>query len=218
MASLGVRLALVTLAVGPAGSIQAGEGILHVRATPAVAPCVEAAAQAYQKKGGPVVVETGSLADPGNADVFVGASAEITRALEGGTAAADSDAQVARVKWVLVVPPGNPNQIEGLADAERAGVEVWVAGGAAAYEARRAVEKVAPARVREASDGSAPRGAAAVLGPTCLAGPGERMKVDVPDLVVEAAVSAAAARPEAARGFVTFLASPDGRRAFVPAP
>ena len=218
MPSLPVSLALAALAAGPAGAVHPADGALHVRATPAVAPCVEAAARAYQKKAGQVVVETGTLGDAATADVLVGASAEVTRALEGGAAAADSDATIARMKWVLVVPEGNPNRIEGLADAERAGIEVWVAGGAAAYEARRAALKVAPARVREASDGSAPRGAAAALAPTCLAGPGDRIKVDVPDLVVDAAVSATAARPDAARGFVSFLASPEGRRAFVPAP
>ena len=198
-------------------SIHRGDPVVRVRATTAVSPCVLAAARAYEKKGR-VAVETGSLADAATADVLVGAAAEVTRALEGGAAAPDSDAEVARVKWVLVVPEGNPNQIQGLADAERAAVEVWVAGGPAAYEARRAVEKLAPARVREASDGAVPRGAAAALAPTCLAGPGERINVDVPDLVVEAAVSAKASRPEAARDFVAFLASPAGRRAFAPGP
>jgi ABC-type molybdate transport system substrate-binding protein len=218
MAVLPVFLAVAALAAAPVGGVHRDDGILRVRATPAVAPCVEAAARAYEKKTGQVIVATGSLTDAATADVLVGAAAEVTRALEGGAAAADSDAHVARVKWVLVVPAGNPNQIQGLADAERAAVEVWVAGGPAAYEARRAVEKAAPARVREASDGAVPRGAAAALAPTCLAGPGERVAVDVPDLVVEAAVSATASRPEAARGFVAFLASPAGRRAFAPGP
>jgi len=194
------------------------EGALRVRATAAVAPCVEAAARAYQKKAGRVVVETGSLGDTGPADVFVGSAAEVTRALEGGAAVLDSDAEVARVRWLLVVPEGNPHQIHGLADLDRAGVEVWIAGGAAAYEARRAVQKLAPERAREASDGAVPRGAAAALAPLCLAGPGERVSVDVPDLVVQAAVSAQASRPDAARGFVAFLASPAGRGAFAPAP
>ena len=210
-------LFFLMLSATPEGSIHRGDAVVRVRATTAVSPCVLAAARAYEKKGR-VVVETGSLADGAGADVLVGAAAEVTRALEGGAAAPDSDAEVARVKWLLVVPQGNPNQIHGLADAERAAVEVWVAGGPAAYEARRAVEKLAPARVREASDGAVPRGAAAALAPTCLAGPGERINVDVPDLVVEAAVSAAASRPEAARDFVAFLASPAGRRAFSPAP
>ena len=210
-------LLFLMLSATSEGSIHRGDPAVRVRATTAVSPCVLAAARAYEKKGR-VVVETGTLGDAATADVLVGAAAEVTRALEGGAAAADSDAHVARVKWVLVVPEGNPNQIQGLADAERAAVEVWVAGGPAAYEARRAVEKLAPARVREASDGAVPRGAAAALAPTCLAGPGERIKVDVPDLVVEAAVSAAASRPEAARDFVAFLASPAGRRAFAPGP
>jgi extracellular solute-binding protein len=217
VALLFVGLALAAASVGAAEGGHRGEAVVRVRATTAVSPCVMAAARAYKKKGR-VVVETGPLADAAGADVLVGASAEVTRALEGGAAAADSDAEVARVKWVLVVPEGNPNQIHGLADAERAAVEVWVAGGTAAHEARRAAEKLAPARVREAPDGAIPRGAAAALAPACLAGAGERLAVEVPDLVVEAAVSAAASRPEAARDFVAFLASAPGRRAFLPAP
>jgi len=194
------------------------DGALRVRTTTAVAPCVEAAARAYEKNAGRVVVETGGLGDASPADVFVGSAAEVTRALEGGAAVVDSDAEVARVRWVLVVPEGNPHQIHGLADLDRAAVEVWIAGGPAAYEARRAVQKLAPERAREASDGVVPRGAAVALAPFCLAGPGERVTVEVPDLVVEAAVSARASQPDAARDFVAYLASPPGRRAFAPAP
>jgi hypothetical protein len=208
---------LVILALSMPAGAHPGDTVVRVRATTAVSPCVMAAARAYEKKGR-VVVETGPLADAAGADVLVGASAEVTRALEGGTAAADSDAEIARVKWVLVVPQGNPDQIRGLADAERAAVEIWIAGGTAAHEARRTAEKLAPARVREAPDGAVPRGASAALAPSCLAGPGERLAVDVPDLVVEAAVSAVASRPQAARDFVAFLASAAGRRAFAPVP
>ena len=68
-----------------------------------------------------MVVETGALADAAAADVLVGAAAEVTRALEGGAAAADSDAEVARVRWLLVVPAGNPQALRGLTDVERAG-------------------------------------------------------------------------------------------------
>jgi hypothetical protein len=217
MASLLVFLTLAVTSAAPEGGDHRGDPVVRVRATNAVSPCVLSAARAYEKKAR-VVVETGPLADAAGADVLVGAAAEVTRALEGGGAAADSDAEVARVKWLLIVPQGNPNQIHGLADAERAAVEVWIAGGTAAHEARRAAEKLAPARVREAADGAVPRGAAAALAPACLAGPGERLAVDVPDLVVEAAVSASASRPEAARDFVAFLASPAGRLAFAPAP
>jgi hypothetical protein len=178
---------------------------------------VEAAARAYEKKERRVLVETGPL-DARSADVFVGAAAEVTRALEGGAAVADSDTEVGRVRWLLVVPEGNPQALTGLADVDRAGVEVWVAGGPAAHEARRALQEVAPERARESSDGAVPGGAAAALAPACVAGPGERLAVEVPDLVVEAAISARASRPEAARDFVAFLASPAGRRAFAPAP
>jgi ABC-type molybdate transport system substrate-binding protein len=194
------------------------DAVLRVRATAAVAACVGAAARAYERGPRRVAVETGPLAEAGNADVLVGAATEVTRALEGGAAVADSDATVAAVRWVLVVPEGNPQSLTGLRDVDRAGVEVWVAGGPAAHEARRALQRAAPTRLREAGDGTVPRGAAATLAPACTAGPGERLAVEVPDLVVEAAVSTGARRPDAARDFVTFLASPAGRRAFAPRP
>jgi len=208
---------VLMLAVLLAGGGRAGQGVVRVRATTAVAPCVEAAARAYSTPSRRVVVETGRLADA-TADVLVGAAVELTRALEGGAAVIDSDAEVARVPWLLVVPAGNPQALRGLADVDRAGVEVWVAGGPAAHEARRALQKLAPERAREASDGAVPRGAAAALAPLCLAGPGERLAVDVPELVVQAAVSAGAARPVAARDFVAYLASAAGRRAFAAVP
>jgi hypothetical protein len=192
--------------------------VVRVRATTAVAPCVRAAARAYETPGRRVVVETGALADPAGADVLVGAAAELARALEGGAAVLDSDAKVARLPWMLVVPSGNPHGIARLADVERAGVEVWVAGGPAAHEARRALRAVAPDRAREAEGGAVPRGAAATLVPACLAGEGDRLPVEVPDLVVEAAVSAHAVRPDAARDFVAYLASPAGARSFAVRP
>lgn len=210
-------LVLAALLAAAAGDPRPGEP-LRVRATAAVAPCVEAAARAYENGTRRVMVETGSVTGPEPADVLVGAAAEVARALEGGAAVLDSDATVARLPWMLVVPAGNPHGIAALADVERAGIEVWVAGGPAAHEARRALQKVAPGRVRAASDGAVPLGAAAALAPACLAGPGDRLPVDVPDLVVEAAVSARAARPDAARAFVAYLASPAGSRAFAVRP
>ena len=210
--------AAVASAAAFAGGMGPDRGKLRVRVTAAVGPCVQAAARAYEKAGGRAIVETGDLREAGTADVLVGAAAEVTRALESGAAAPDSDAEVARVRWVLVVPTGNPYQVHRLADTARAGIEVWVAGGAAAHAARRAAQDAAPGQLREASDGSVPSGAAAALAPACLTVAGERLPTDVPDLVVEAAVSAAAKSPEAARGFVAFLASPAGRSAFAPAP
>jgi Bacterial extracellular solute-binding protein len=212
LAAMTMILATGSPAAAPGGAP------LRVRATAAVAPCVEAAARAYEKKTGRAVVETGTLLDAATADVLVGSAAEVTRALESGAAAPDSDAEVARVPWLLVVTAGNPYGLTSLGDAARAGIEVWVAGGAAAHAARRVAEAAAPNRVREASDGTVPSGAAAALAPLCLAGAGERVRVDVPDLVVEAAVAARTSRARAAGDFVTFLASPDGRRAFAAGP
>jgi hypothetical protein len=215
MLSPSLLLLLAAAAVGASG---ARGGPLRVRATGAVAPCVEAAARAYESRSGRVVVEVGRLSDPTSADVLVGAAAEVTRALEGGHAAAGSDAEVARVPWVLVVPPGNPQELRGLGDVGRARVDVWVAGGPAAHEARRVLQQLAPESLREAPDGAVPAGAAASLAPLCLARSGDRLPVDVPELVVEAAVSVHARRPDAAREFMSFLASAPGRRAFAAEP
>lgn len=211
-------LALMMLPATGGAAAGPGHGPIRVRTTAAVAPCVEAAARAYEKKAGRVAVETGTLLDAATADVLVGAAVEITRALESGAAAPDSDAEVAHVPWVLAVTAGNPYQLAGLGDAARAGIEVWVAGGPAAHAARRAAETAAPDRVREAADGKVPNGAAAVLAPLCLAGAGERVPVDVPDLVVQAAIAARTGQARAAGDFVAFLSSPDGRRAFAAGP
>ena len=206
-------LALLATGGAPASSMR--PVTLRVRATAAVAPCVEAAARAYEKTGGRVAVETGPFAGAEGADVLVGAAAEVTRAVESGAAAADSDTAVARVPWVLRVSAGNPYQLRDLSDAQRAGIEVWVGGGTAAHAARREAEARAGAAVRESKDGLVPAGAAAALVPLCQAGAGgERIALQMPELAVEAAVSKDAARPEDARAFISFLTSPAARQAF----
>ena len=159
----------------------------------------------------PPTVETGDLADA-TADVLVGSSVEVTRALESGRAQNDSDVEIASVPWVLVLGEKAP-ALHSLKDVAAAGLEVEVPAGPASYEARRALPAASAGRVRE-SDASALRKAGVALVPLSLAGPGRRIPVDVPALIAQAAVGARATSPEAARAFVAFLGGENGRRAF----
>lgn len=203
-----VVLAACALAV----PLQAADGPLNVRASLEAAPCVLAAASAYDR---PVAVETGALRGPGPADVLVGSGVEINRALEGGAAVVGSEEALARIPWVLSVAAGNPLRIAGLADLARPGLEVFVLGGPAAYEARRALAERQTERVRESRDGAALRRAAIALVPLSMAGAGERVAVDVAPIPVGAAVSARSTRLAEARAFVSFLVSEKGQAAFV---
>jgi accessory colonization factor AcfC len=184
---------------------------LRVRASVETAPCLAAAAAAYD---GAVGIETGALRDPAAADVLVGSGVELTRALEGGDAVVGSEEQLARIPWVLSVPAGNPLGIAGLADLERAGLEVAVLDGRAAHEAHRALARYPALRARPSHDGGALRRAPVALLPVSLAGAGQKVAVDVPAILVGAAVAARSGRPAEARAFVSFLASEKGRAAF----
>lgn len=202
--------AALFLVVAPAWADSAPA--LRVRATEAMAPCVASASRAFTGgTGGRLTVETGDLADA-SADVLVGSAVEVTRALESGGAQNDSDVEIARVPWVLVLGEAAP-VVESLKAIAVAGLEVEVPAGPASYEARRALLAASAGRVRE-SDASALRKAGIALVPLSLAGPGRRIAVDVPALVAQAAVGARAASPDLARAFVAFLGGEDGRRAF----
>jgi accessory colonization factor AcfC len=125
-----------------------------------------------------------------------------------------SEVDVARIPWVLAVPAGNPRNLRALGDIAQTSLDVWVLGGPAAYEARRALGSLAPERVKEATDATLLRAAAVALVPLSLAGSGERIPVDVPPLVARAAVAVRSTRTTAAQEFVRFLASEAGQRAF----
>jgi hypothetical protein len=187
-------------------------GALSIRATDAVAPCVRSAARAYPAGKG-ITIEVGRLADA-RADVLVGSAPEVTRALESGQAVVGSDVAVARIPWVIALAPGNPARVRAPGDLRRPDLEVWVLEGAAAYEARRHLEALAPGRVREAADRTVLGAAAAAVVPLSLAGPGERIPFDVPPIEAQAAVGAGSRRSAAARGFIAFLGSEAGGKAF----
>jgi 4'-phosphopantetheinyl transferase len=120
--------------------------MVRVTASEAVAPCVEAAAEAYRSRGGATVqldtaavgAESASAAEGAPApDVLVGTSIELTRAVEGGSAVEGSEVDLARIPWVLEADEGLG--VRSLDDLKSSTAEVWVLGGPAAYEARRAV-------------------------------------------------------------------------------
>jgi accessory colonization factor AcfC len=185
---------------------------LVVRASEAAAPCVQAAARADSAPAG-VVVETGELRS-GTADVLVGSSVEITRAVESDRALDEAETDIARIPWVLAVAGGNPLKLGSLDDLAAADADVAVLGGPAAYEARRALALHRKERVHETTDASALSSAAVALVPLSLAGSGERVAVEIPPLVIRAVVAASARRPEEARAFLRFLGSISGQKAF----
>jgi hypothetical protein len=184
---------------------------LRVRASAVVAPCVQAAVRAWPS--GRVEVEAAAPAEPGPADVIVASAVELTRALEGSAAQIGSDVDVARVPWVVQVRAGGPAGVRRAADVAASGAEVAIPDSPAAYEARRWAAGPGGGRFR-AAQGRALREAPVALVPLTLAGDGERLPVDVPPMIVRAAVAADPARPADARALVAFLASPEGQKAF----
>jgi hypothetical protein len=188
--------------------------ILRVRTTEAAAPCVAAALRSYPRAGGSVAVEIGPLRGPEPADVLVGFGPEMTRAIESGLAS-DPSVEVASIPWTLIVRDTAGRSFRSLAELRGSGVELVVLGGPTAYEARRALGAHPPDRVRETTDPQELRTARVALVPLSLAGTtGTRVAVDVPPLIAEATTTVAAHRPDAARAFVAFLATDEGRRAF----
>lgn len=206
-----LTFAALVLVGAPLGSV-AREGALSVRASSAVAPCVAAAAREFRLSTASVAF--GGFRDLADADVFVGADVEVTRALESGAAVIRSEADVASIPWVLVVQSGNPLALRGTGDLARTGLDVWVLGGLAASQARRALAQIPPERLRESEDVGALHSAAPALVPLSLAGAGEWLAVDVPALVARAVVATGSKHRDAAKAFVRFLASEPGQRAF----
>ncbi len=206
------RLVVTLLGLAVSATAMAAERAAPpvVRASPLIAPCVEAAARAYRVSG--VQVEVGTVADAERGDLLVGSAVEVTRALETGTALVDSDVDVARIPWVLRVPEGNPDAVLDLDDALRRDLEVVVPTGPGAHEAQRVV--AGRGRVREVAGSEALRGASRALVPLSLRGPGHVIPTHVRPLEARAAVRAGSTQGVAARAFLQFLVSPDGQAAF----
>jgi len=207
-----VRLAALGAALlWSAGAPRAGDEIL-VRVSPAAAPCVAAVVREYPGPGRPRM-ETGPLKDPGP-HVIVGSSVEVDRVMDSGGGLHDTDVDVARIPWVLVVAPGQAAPERGLAGLSAAAADVAVLAGPEAYAARRALRDLPDRRVREASDPAVLKSAPLALVPLSLAEGGQQVATDVAPVRIRAAVATAGAGSPAARAFVAFLAGDTGRGAF----
>ena len=195
-------------------------GALRVKASPAVAPCVVAAALEYERATGRrLSVETSAIGEhtsADGADVVVAADQELNRVIESGATHPDLDVDVARIPWVLATAPGTAApEIGALA---RSATRVRVLGGTVSREALRvlSLQGTAPGSATR-FDGA--RGAVrlspgeAAIVPLSLAGPGPVTPLAVPPLTARALGVRASARTADARAFLDFLAGP-GNEAF----
>jgi len=215
MSRLVFVLALVAATAGPTSSP------LRVKASPAVAPCVGAAALEYERSTGrKLAVETVALEMPdsaGGADVLVAADRELNRIIESGTSHPDLDVDVAKIPWVLASPAGS-GVMEARSLARTTGL-VRTLDGVVAREAWRslALQGLSPSRVERVREPRAPLrllpGEAAIV-PLSLAGSGPVASLAVPPLTVRALGVRASARPDAARAFLEFLTGEKGNAAF----
>ena len=209
----------ILIAVLLAAPLSASPAALRVVASPAVAPCVAAAASEYERTTGRrVAVETAAIGGPDSAagaDVVVAADDELNRVIESGATHPELDVDVARIPWVLAGAPGTATP--DLRALGRSGGVVRSLDGAVAREAWRslALQGVAPDRVERIEKGPLRlgRGEVAVV-PLSLAGDGPVSSLDVPPLTVRALGVRASARASAARAFLDFLTGETGNAAF----
>ncbi len=201
-----------------AAPLLAAPAPLRVKASPAVAPCVAAAAAEYQRtSGGRVAVETatiGSQDSADGADVVVAADSELHRVIESGASDPGLEVEVATIPWVLAGAPGTGTpELRSLA---RTGFVVRTLNGAVARETWRRLhlQGFSPARVERVREIPVrlQSGEAAVV-PLSLAGAGPVATLDVPPLRARALGVNASARKDADRAFLDFLAGP-GNAAF----
>jgi hypothetical protein len=202
-----------------AAPLLAAPAALRVKASPAVAPCVAAAAAEYQRTSGRRVgVETatiGSADSAAGADVVVAADSELNRVIESGASDPDLEVEVATIPWVLAGAPGTAApELRSLA---RPGSVVRTLHGAVARETwrRLQLQGFSPARVERVRETPVrlQAGEAAVV-PLSLAGPGPVTTLDVPPLRVRALGVRASPRRDADRAFLDFLAAGPGNAAF----
>ena len=202
-----------------AAPLLAAPAALRVKASPAVAPCVAAAAAEYQRTSGRRVdVETaaiGSQDSADGADVVVAADSELHRVIESGASDPDLEVEVATIPWVLAGAPGTATP--ELRSFARTGSVVRTLGGAVARETWRRLhlQGFSPARVERVREAPVrlQAGEAAVV-PLSLAGAGPATTLDVPPLRVRAVGVGASARKDAGRAFLDFLAAAPGSAAF----
>ena len=207
-------LALLATAAGPIPAP------LRVKASPAVAPCVAAAAAPYERTTGRKLdVETTALFDAAStagADVVVAADQELNRIIEGGATHPDLDVDVARIPWVLAgASATGETSPQSLGQTTR----VRIMGGIVGRDASRSLARqgLAPARVARLREPIAPlrleAGEAAVV-PLSLAGSFPVRSLDIPPLTARALGVRASVRTDAIRAFLDFLVSEKGNAAF----
>jgi hypothetical protein len=175
-----------------------------VRVSTAVFPCVSFAAAGFPA-GFPVEIGEGDLADVVDEQLVVGSGVEITRAIEAGLAAEGTDVDLVRIPWVLKAPSDGPRKLE---DLSRTSARVVVLGGAAGYEARRALGELPRDRLSETTDPEALRAARIAVVPLSLLGAGPFQPLDIPPIVARAALT-----PHddgEGRRFLEYLQSPPG--------
>lgn len=202
-----------------AAPLLAAPPALRVKASPAVAPCVAAAAAEYERVTGrrPAVetVAVGSPSSADGADVVVAADEELNRVIESGVSHPELDVEVARIPWVLAGAPGTA--APELRALGRSAATVRSLDGVVARETwrRLRIQGFAPARVERVREMPLrlQAGEAAVV-PLSLAGPGPVTALDVPPLSVHALGVRASPRQDAARAFLDFLAGEKGNAAF----
>ncbi len=197
----------------------AAPAALRVKASPAVAPCVVAAAAEYQRiSGRRVAVETAAIVTQDSAegaDVVVAADSELNRVIESGASDPDLEVEVATIPWVLAGAPGTATP--ELRSFSRTGSVVRTLGGDVARETWRRLhlQGFSPARVERVRETPIrlQAGEAAVV-PLSLAGAGPVTALDVPPLRARAVVVHASPRRDAGRAFLDFLGAGPGNAAF----
>ncbi len=221
-----VVVASVLAAVGAgSGAVPSGPrsgasraGVLIVRASPAVSPCVVAVAAAMgDATGRRAHVDTAAIGPAGSArgaDIVVAFEQELTRVLEGGESADDLDVDVATIPWVFAGKGAVGTSLHGLA---RSATRVNVFGGVISRGALQSLDALPPERVLNVRDVGIVRRLSAgelALVPLSLAGPGPVATADVPPLHVRAVGVRASSRRDGARAFLEFLTGSAGQAAF----
>ena len=184
----------------------AGDAMVQVRATRETAPCVSAAILASPRWRSAARIETAPPREAGPADLLVASEIELTRALESGSAEANSDVDLARIPWVY--------RGADAAAASAPGRTVAIPDGPASYEVRRKLRE-ARSTVAETADVRGLQEARLALVPLSLGGEGPRIKAeDVPPLIARAALTARGKGSPDAQALLAYLTSDDGLRAF----
>jgi hypothetical protein len=210
------RLALLLGLLAP--PLLAAPPALRVKASPAIAPCVAAAAAEYERATGRrLAVETAAVGSPASADavdVVVAADQELHRVIESGASDTDLEVVVARIPWVLAGPPGTA--APDLRALGRSATAVRTLDGPVARETWRLLhlQGFAPTRVEKSEVPLRLQPGEAAVVPLSLAPSGPVTILDVPLLTARALGVRASPRKDAARAFLDFLAGERGNAAF----